>query len=101
MLDGWFFWLNCSTDQKLGETERNPFGEPLGSPCSEIFLFFPKLKQLRLGMITMAVAVQMLIDTLLKRQGPAEVAAPWTDLGVAREMMDMCIGRKPFETDYS
>ena len=25
-------------------------------------------------MITMAVAVQMFIDTLLKRQGPAEVA---------------------------
>ena len=32
---------------------------------------------MRLGQITMAVAVQMLVDTVLMRHSPAEVAVPW------------------------
>ena len=32
---------------------------------------------MRLGQITMAVAVQMLVDTVLMRHSPAEVAVFW------------------------
>ena len=36
---------------------------------------------MRLGQITMAVAVQMLVDTVLMRHSPAEVAVPWALAG--------------------
>ena len=35
---------------------------------------------MRLGQITMAVAVQMLVDTVLMRHSPAEVAVPGKEL---------------------
>lgn len=51
-----------------------PLMEPCVSDSPSLSGSVLQARYSELGMITMAVAVQMFIDTLLKRQGPAEVA---------------------------